>query len=115
MATNQRQAVRRLSAATAAIPGLTTTQILELIQDETLGGTQADVGLLQIGDIIYVSPNDIAQGTIDNPHDAIAPAQGLPICRVFLVVDFSGAGGTTTPAARHALIELNTVDFPLFW
>ena len=115
MATNQRQNVRNIYVPAASITALTTTQILELIQAETLGGVQADVSLLQIGDMVYISPSDVPANTIDDPHGTLAPAAPTDsICRIFMVVDFRGVP-TSEPAQRHALKELATVGTPLFW
>jgi hypothetical protein len=113
MATNQTIQIRQIFQPQASINALTQTQVLELIQDETLGGATADVNLLQVGDIITISPSDVAQPTIAAAAGNIVPPAGQRVCRVFVVVGLAGLA--TTPASRHVLIELNTTDSPLFW
>ena len=111
MATNQKLNVRTILVPNLDIQALTNTQILQLIQSETTAGAQADVGLLQVGDIVAVLPGDV--DNIDELHSDFVADEGEKASRMFMVIPIAGAPGST-PAERHVLAELGTTD-TLFW
>lgn len=114
MATNQRQNIRQIRRPQASIAGLTQTQILQLIQSETTAGTEADVGGLQVGDMVVVTPSDVPALTIAPAHGQITAGQGEVVARVFFVTAIFNDVPATVPANRHVLTEL-LVAPAAFW
>lgn len=102
MSTNRTPVIRIINQPSAGIAALTKAQILELVQDETLGGTQADVNSLQTGDQVHVTPSDLAAAVIDPAHSGIANT----LVRVFIVTEIASNDPLATLPRRHALIEV---------
>lgn len=112
MATNQTRQIRTLHTQVLNVQVLPQEDILQLIQSETVAGALADVGGLQIGDIVSIT-GEAGPGVIDSNHDELIAPEDEQVSRTFLVSDIQGLPGSV-PAQRHVLIELSTVQ-TLFW
>ena len=114
MATNKIENIRTIPVAIDDIPGLTRTQILQLIQSETTAGAQADVSKLQVGDVIAIVPGNVQLGVIDEDHGNVTTVvDDATVKRIFMVVSIGGAPGSV-PSQRNVLTEL-AVTKPVFW
>ena len=113
MATNQTENIRTIPVAIDDIPGLTPTQILQLIQSETTAGAQADVSKLQVGDIVAIVPGNVEVGVIDEDHGDVTAGEDEAVKRIFLVTTIGGAGGSVPPQ-RNVLMELSVTN-SVFW